>query len=131
MSEAGVERTLGMLLSEVKNLREDLQRSDQKSDESRAVVHRRLDEAMAHISRLDTTVAISGQVDAQMRDEISDLRDVVEKSHAPAVADWRRIKMIGYGISGLIAFTGISVGVFASWASEAAVSTLRHWLRIP
>lgn len=70
-------------------------------------------------------------MDAQIRGELQALKETVETAHAPAVADWKRIKMIGYRISGLIAFTGISVGVLVSSASEAAVTAVRHWLRIP
>jgi hypothetical protein len=34
------------------------------------------------------------------------------------------------GISGLIAFAGLTVGGIVAYASDGAVSALRHWLKI-
>jgi len=124
-------RALGRVEEGVRRLQEDFRDEKAAAHESRAAIHARLDEQVDRINRLDTTVAISGQVDAQIRGEVQALKETVETTHAPAVADWKRIKMIGLGISGLIAFTGISIGVFFSWASEAAVTAIRHWLKIP
>lgn len=124
-------RALGRVEEGVRRLQEDFRDEKQAAHDSRAAIHSRLDEQVDRINRLDTTVAVSGQLDAQIRGEVQALKEVVETAHAPAVADWKRIKMIGLGISGLIAFTGISIGVFASWASETAVAAIRHWLKIP
>jgi hypothetical protein len=97
------------------------------------VIHRRLDEQAKQISHLDTTVAISGGVDAQIREEIKALKETVEKNHSavtPALEEWRRMKTLGYGISGLIAFAGLTIGGMIAYASDGAVAALRHWLRI-
>ncbi|MBX4899490.1 hypothetical protein HJA80_29090 [Rhizobium bangladeshense] len=96
-------------------------------------MHRRLDEQAKQIAHLDTTVAISGGVDATLREEIKALKETVDKNHAatqPALEDWKRIKTIGYGVSGLIAIAGLTVGATITWASDGAVAWLRHWLKI-
>ncbi|MBX5148492.1 DUF1515 domain-containing protein [Rhizobium lentis] len=114
-------------------LREDVSDEKENAHESRSVVHRRLDEQAKQIARLDTTVAISGGVEATLREEIKGLRETVEKNHAstqPALEDWKRIKAIGYGISGLIALAGLTVGGVVAYASDGAVTWLRHWLKI-
>jgi hypothetical protein len=52
------------------------------------------------------------------------------RRHSPALEEWKRMKTIGYGISGLIAFAGLTVGAVVTWASDGAVAALRHWLKI-
>lgn len=128
-----VEGRLSGIEESVSLLREDVSDEKDNAHQSRSVIHRRLDEQAKQISHLDTTVAITGGVDAQIREEIKSLKETVDKNHAatqPALEEWRRMKTIGYGISGLIAFAGLTVGAVVTWASDGAVAALRHWLKI-
>ena len=128
-----VEGRLTGIEESVSLLREDVSDEKDNAHESRSVIHRRLDEQMRQINLLDKVVEISSGVDATLREEIKNLRDTVDKNHAatqPALEEWRRMKSIGYGISGLIAFAGLTVGAIVTWASDGAVSALRHWLKI-
>ncbi|MBB2687865.1 UNVERIFIED_ORG: hypothetical protein GGD48_004990 [Rhizobium etli] len=89
--------------------------SDEKDNahQSRSVSHRRLDEQARQIAHLDTTMAIGGGVDATLRDEIKSLKETVDRNQAavmPSVEEWRKMKLIGFGISGMIAFAGLTVG---------------------
>ncbi|MBX5044991.1 hypothetical protein HJB66_31395 [Rhizobium lentis] len=57
----------------------------------------------------------------------------MDKNHAatqPALEEWKRMKSIRYGISGLIAFAGLTTGAIVTWMSDGAVAWLRHWLKI-
>lgn len=122
----GIEDNVALLRREV---------SDEKTNahDSRAVIHARLDEQARQIAHLDTSVAISDGADAQIRQEIRSLKETVEKNQemvAPALEDWKRMKSIGYGISGLIAFAGLTIGGIIAYASDGAVAALRHWLKI-
>ncbi|MBY5503156.1 hypothetical protein HFO82_31785 [Rhizobium leguminosarum] len=76
-----VEGRLTGIEDSVSHLREEV--SDEKSNahDSRAVIHKRLDEQAKQIAHLDTTVAISGGVDAQLRDQMKGLADTVAKNH--------------------------------------------------
>jgi ferritin-like protein len=124
---------LGRVEEGVKRIREDFQEEKQSAHESRAVIHRRLDEQRQQIHLLDKVVEISSGVDATLREEIKSIKGTVEKNHTavqPALEEWRRMKTIGYGISGLIAFAGLTVGAVVTWASDGAVAALRHWLKI-
>ncbi len=128
-----VEEAIAGIRESISRLREDFGDEKDHAHESRAVIHRRLDEQTSQIGKLETTVAISGQVDAQLRDQIADLRDQVEGNQAavsPAIEEWKRMKALGYGISGLIALAGLTIGGVVAWASDGAVAALRHWLRI-
>lgn len=128
-----VEGRLTGIEENVTLLRDEVSDEKQNAHESRSVIHRRMDEQAKQIAHLDTTVAITGGVDAQIREEIKSLKATVDQHHAvtqPALEDWKRLKTLGYGVSGLIAFAGLTVGAVATWASDGAVSWLRHWLKI-
>lgn len=124
---------LGRVQEGVDRLREDFQEEKRNAHDSRAVIHNRLDDQTGKMGHLETTVAISGGVDAQLRDQIAELRKIVSDNHdavQPALEEWKSMKRIGYSISGLIAFAGLTIGAVITWASDGAVTALRHWLKI-
>lgn len=116
-----------------KDLREDFRDEKRAAHESRAAIHHRLDRQQSDLSHLEETVAISGHIDAQIRGELQALKETVDRNHeqvAPALEEWKRMKTIGVGISGLIALAGLTIGGLVAWAGDAAVTTIRAWLRI-
>ncbi|ANM12028.1 hypothetical protein [Rhizobium sp. N324] len=122
----GIEENVSLLRNEVNDEKEN-------AHKSRSVIHRRLDEQMRQINLLDKVVEISSGVDATLREEVRTLKDTVNNNHeavVPALAEWSRMKSIGYGISGLIAFAGLTTGAIVTYASDGAVAALRHWLKI-
>ncbi len=125
---------LGKLQEGVDRLRVDFQDEKGMAHESRAVIHQRLDNQALQIAHMETTIAISGEIDAQIRGEIKGLKETVEKNQgivSPALEDWKRLKTLGVGISGLIALAGLTIGGIVAYMSETAVSGIRHWLKIP
>ncbi|QIG72946.1 DUF1515 domain-containing protein [Rhizobium phage RHph_N3_2] len=132
-SNEDIMHALGRVEEGVKRIREDFQEEKENAHDSRAVIHRRLDEQMRQINLLDKVVEISSAVDATLREEIKALKETVDKNHAatqPALEEWKRIKSIGYGISGLIAIAGLTTGALIGWASDGAAALFRHWLKI-
>ncbi|MBY3476085.1 DUF1515 domain-containing protein [Rhizobium laguerreae] len=128
-----VEGRLTGIEDSVSHLREEVSDEKDSAHESRAVIHRRLDEQARQIHLLDMTVTVSSNVDGQIREEIKTLKDTVEKNHeavAPTLEEWKKMKTLGYGISGLIAFAGLTIGGMIAYASDGAVAALRHWLKI-
>ncbi|NTG61852.1 DUF1515 domain-containing protein [Agrobacterium rhizogenes] len=126
-------RTLGRLEEGVERIRDDFQEEKESAHESRAVIHKRLDDHAKQMSKTDETIAIAGLVDAQIRDEVKTLQESVRKNHEevePALSEWRRIKLLGAGVGGLLLLFGISVGAVITWASDTASSLVRHWLKI-
>ncbi|TBZ98896.1 DUF1515 domain-containing protein [Rhizobium leguminosarum] len=122
----GIEENVALLRNEV---------GEEKANahDSRAVIHKRLDDQARQIAHLDTRVAISGGADTLIREEIKTLKETVEKNQEavrPALEEWKRMKTIGYGIAGLIAFAGLTIGGMVAYASDVAVAALRHWLKI-
>jgi hypothetical protein len=133
-SNEDIMRVLGRLEEKVEQLGKDVAEEKKDAHDSRASFHRRLDEQVTQFSLLEKTASIEAQINAQTRDKIDDLSDTVKANHgavAPYVEDMKRLKTLGYGIAGLIALAGVSVGGLVWWAGEAAVNTVRHWLKIP
>ncbi|MBY5442118.1 DUF1515 domain-containing protein [Rhizobium leguminosarum] len=128
-----VEGRLTGIEESVSLLREDVSDEKDNAHESRSVIHRRLDEQARQIHLLDMTVTVSSNVDSQIREEIKTLKETVDKNHdsvAPTLEEWKKMKTLGYGISGLIAFAGLTIGGMIAYASDGAVAALRHWLKI-
>lgn len=128
-----LEGSLTGINDSVAQLRKDVSDEKNHAHQSRSVIHQRLDEQAKQIAHLDTTMALSGGVDATLREEIKNLRETVDKNHAavqPTLEEWKRMKTIGYGISGLIAFAGLTVGGVVAYASDGAAAWVKHWLKI-
>jgi len=115
----------------VEDLREDFHSEKEAARSSRKIIHQRLDEQNGQISHLEKTVAISGQIDAQLRDELAELKTTVANNHAavqPHIEDMKRMKTMGMGITGLIALAGLTVGGIVVYASDMARAAIKHWL---
>jgi DNA repair exonuclease SbcCD ATPase subunit len=128
-----VEGRLTGIEENVSLLREEVSDEKQNAHESRSVIHRRLDEQGTQINLLDKAVVINTGVDAQVRDELKSIKETVQKNHEtiqPTLEEWKRLKTLGYGVSGLIAIAGLTTGAIVTWMSDGAVSALRHWLKI-
>jgi len=126
-------RTLGRMEEGLDRIREDFQEEKESAHESRAVIHRRLDDHAKQMAKTDETIAIAGQVDAQIRNEVIALKETVAKNHKevePALSEWRRIKLLGAGVGGLLILFGISIGSLIVWASDTASAIVRHWLKL-
>lgn len=128
-----VEGRLTGIEDSVSHLREEVSDEKDSAHESRTVIHRRLDEQAKQIHLLDMTITVSSGVDGQIREEIKSVKETVEKNHeavAPTLEEWKKMKTLGYGISGLIAFAGLTIGGIIAYASDGAVAWVRHWLKI-
>ncbi len=126
-------RTLGRLEEGVDRIREDFQQEKEDAHESRAVIHRRLDDHVKQMAKTDETITIAALVDAQIRDEVKALQLTVHQNQEkvePALSEWRRIKILGTGVGGLLLMLGISAGAVITWASDTASQWVRHWLKL-
>jgi len=115
----------------IEDLREDFHSEKESARTSRNSIHRRLDEQTEQIGHLETTVAISGQVDAQLRDRLAALEGTVAKNHADMQAPIEyinRMRLVGTGFAGLIALAGLTFGGLLVYASDMVKSAVKHWL---
>lgn len=126
-----------LLLKMMEQLRDDVASDRETSRQSRATQHQRLDEVIDRLGKMETSIAIAGQIDAQVRTELDDLKQTVTTNQlevAPTVEQWqdmlktgRRVSWV-LGISGLLSLGGLIA--LATWAGDAAVNAVRAWLRI-
>lgn len=96
MIDTQTHQQLGTLIAEVKNLREDFRRSEDKSDASRASVHRRMDDLVERVGKVEGAVA-------QVNDDVSDMKPVTD--------DVRKWKLMGMGALAVVGLGGTALGV--------------------
>ncbi|MBB3979114.1 ElaB/YqjD/DUF883 family membrane-anchored ribosome-binding protein [Rhizobium azooxidifex] len=101
--DAYVHRQLGELAEGMRGLQQSMQRmeksgrrSEDKSDASRAVVHKRMDEL---VSRVGTLEAVSSEI----KEDVSEMKPVTD--------DVKRWKLMGIGALGVIGIGGMVLGV--------------------
>lgn len=115
----------------LRDLRDDVRIDNEAAQKSRIEIHRRLDSQSEQIGHLETTVAISGEVDAQLRDRLIALELTVTRNHAavqPFIEDMKQMRTLGWSISGMIALAGLTVGSIVAYASDWARAAIKHWL---
>lgn len=122
---------LGRLQEGVDRLREDFTEEKASAAQSRKSIYEKHD-ALAHeMTKLKSDVVISAQIGAQTRNEVQSLVTKVDQNKAdiqPSLEDWRRIKNLGLGITGVLALGGVTVGAFLSMGVDAFKAALRQWL---
>lgn len=94
--DASVHQQLGALLALVTNLREDFRRSEDKSDASRSSMHRRMDDMVDRIGKVEGAVN-------QVNEDVSEMKPVTE--------DVRKWKLMGIGALGVVGIGGTALGV--------------------
>lgn len=115
--------SIGQLQAGVDLLRDDFSDEKRSAAASRAAVHSRLDDQAKDIGEIRTCIAL---VSTKVDDTARHNEEVVK----PAVADWKQMKSIGIDFVWLLALGGLSIGGIIAYAGEAAISAVRHWLRI-
>lgn len=115
--DVAVHQTLGQLLAEVENLnhevsaiRTEMHQSEQKSDASRSAMHRRVDELVDTVGKVETGLAAAQK-------DITDMKPVTE--------DVRKWKLMGIGALGVVGIGGTAIGV----ALAGALENIAHLLR--
>ncbi|MDP9837620.1 hypothetical protein J2T09_002372 [Neorhizobium huautlense] len=89
-----MQREIGMLSGKLDMLIESVRRSEEKSDVSRASIHRRMDEMTDRMGKVEATVS-------DVQDDVKDMRPVVDE-----VQVWRQrgigaLAIVGVGASAL------------------------------
>lgn len=115
--DANVQRTLGELLAEVKNLgksihdvKEEMRRSEDKSTESRRGMHQRMDLLVEQVGDLEVSVS-------KAQKDIADMKPVTD--------DVKRWKLMGIGALGVVGIGGTALGVILAGMLENAARLLR------
>lgn len=115
--DAAVHRTLGQLLEAVKRcsddvhmIRTDMLRSEQKSDESRAVLHRRVDTLVDRVAGVEAKVS-------ETQSDVSEMKPVTD--------DVKKWKLMGMGALGVVGVGGVALGVSLAGFFDQLVKLVR------
>lgn len=123
-----------LLLKMVEQIRDDFQEEREASRQSRARLHERMDSVASDVGTIKGDIRILGEVDGQVRGELQALKATVESNQAdikPTVDEFRRMKMVGLSVVGLIGLGGTVFGASLIWWGEQTVGFFRWILRIP
>jgi len=119
-----------LLLEMLKQFQEEYAQDQESARQSRAAMRDRVEEIADRIGKLETTAALSGHIDAQVRTELDALTKALTQVE-PVAVEWNRVKSIGkWAASGLLA-SGVGIGALAAAAGDQVVAAVRAWLRIP
>ena len=119
-----------LLLEVLRQFREDYAQDQESARQSRAAMRQRMEEVVDRLGKLETTAALSGEIDAQVRTELDALTRKLTQVE-PVAVEWNRVKSIGkWAASGLLA-SGVGIGALAAAAGDQVVAGIRAWLRIP
>lgn len=122
-----------VLLTLIEQLRDDIARDRTESRESRQRMHQRMDEMCDRLGKVDTSLALSGEIDAQVRKELDELRGIVN-GLAPTAREWDLLKRGGRMLvtwGGLtMAGVGAALSAWLSGAVQATWDALLHLLRL-
>ncbi|KQR27239.1 hypothetical protein ASF91_19685 [Rhizobium sp. Leaf155] len=101
--DASLHQKIGELLGMATALKESLQRveeqarrSEDKADQSRAVVHRRLDEMVNRVGDVEQNMAL-------VKDDVKDMKPVTD--------DMKRLRLMGAGALAAMGFAAMAIGV--------------------
>ncbi|CCM77137.1 DUF1515 family protein [Rhizobium mesoamericanum] len=89
-------REIGMLTAKVDMILEGIRRSEEKADVSRASTHRRMDEIVDRVSKMELSTA-------SVQDDVKEMK--------PTVEEVQRWKLMGLGALGVIGIAGVALGV--------------------
>lgn len=122
---------IGRLEGEVRIHREDFAEEKRAAAASRKAIYEKTDELSARIARVETDIGISGQINAQVREEVKHLGESVAQHKVdiqPSIDDMRKLKNLGMGISGVLAIGGLSVGTMLTMGLDAVKAALRQMI---
>ncbi len=119
---------LGRVQEGVERLRQDFGEEKAQASESRKVLYERQEEMRGNLSNLKSDIDMAAVVSAQklgeLAKELRDHKDAVQ----PSIDEWKRIRTLGIGITGVLAIGGLSIGAMLSMGLDAFRAALRSWL---
>lgn len=121
----------------IEGLRQVVAQGHERSSESRARLHDRIDEVGERIGRLEGSIGILGQVDGQVRNELDGLKtalQVYKDATTPTVESMADLMKTGRRVSIILGIAGLSaagvVAAMLTWFGETLPAIIKGWLRI-
>lgn len=103
-----------------------------QASEHRTKVHDRIDELREEMNlrfgRTEESIAISGQIAAQARDQAASLKRTIDEEIKPQTEDYRRMRTMGSGFMLAVALAAGTLGIKFSDAVTAFFTSLKNAL---
>ncbi len=119
---------LGRVQEGVERLRQDFGEEKAQASQSRKLLYERQEEVRGELSALKSDIDMAAVVTSQklgdLTKELADHKLAVQ----PSIDEWKRIRTLGIGITGVLAIGGLSVGAMLSMGLDAFRAALRSWL---
>lgn len=129
--DSAVLLALGRLQASVDHMQRDFAEEKRSATESRRAIYHRHDDLQGEIAEMKTDIAKSGHVVEQVREEVKQIGVKVANHKAdiqPSIDDWKKIKALGLGVTGVLAIGGLSVGALLAMGWDAFKAALRSFL---
>lgn len=121
---------LGSIAAGQDQLRKDFDRERDQSRDSRHDLHDKVDVFGERLIHLEATVQIAGQVAAQTREQILGFEKTLTEDVTPTVDEFKRMKLIGWSVVGVVGLGGTAFGASLIWWGEQVGNAIRSLLRI-
>lgn len=111
MTEGDEQRSIGRIEGKLDSLINSVAAQSEASEQSRRRLYER-------VGKIETSVEISGQVEAQVRDRLDKLDTRIESEIMPTVNKVNGWEKMGMGALAIIGIGGVSVGSALVWAIQ-------------
>ena len=119
---------MGRMAEGIERLRADFGEEKSQAAASRKALYERQEELRGDLSNLKNDIDMAAVITSQKMDALAaDLKDH-KAAVQPSVDEWKRIKTLGIGITGVLALGGLSVGAMLSMGLDAFKAAVRSWL---
>lgn len=119
---------MGRMAEGIERLRVDFSEEKTQAAASRKALYDRQDEMRSGLSSLKADIDVAAVVTTQklgdIEKELKDHKAAVQ----PSVDEWKRIRTLGIGITGVLAIGGLTVGAMLAAGIDTVRAALRHWI---
>ncbi len=119
---------LGRVSEGVDRLRQDFGDEKAQAAQNRKTLFDRQDEMRNDLSSLRSDFDMAAVVQAKDMRALSRSLEDHKLAVQPSVEEWKRIKTLGVGITGVLALGGLSVGAMMATGLDALRNAVRSWL---
>lgn len=121
---------IGRLQASVDHMRADFSEEKKSAATSRKAIYERHEELKEEMSSMRSDMEVAALISAQGREEVKALAGKIDANRdaiQPSIDDWKRIKTLGVGITGVLAIGGMSIGAFLMMGIDAFKAAMRQW----
>lgn len=115
MTDDKTQRDLGRVEGKLDALIKAVEQQGEQSSASRKALYER-------VGRIETSIEISGEIDAQVRERLDGLDNRITREVMPTVNEVKRWKVAGVTALAIVGMGSAAVGAFLMWAWDVIVS---------